>query len=210
MFQFFYKFCGIYFKHKKLILPIVMFTDPAKWRKPVKDKFSLSLGQYPVNEFTYRLIKLKAFKAEEFEKKINENPLAAAYLPLTDFPKEKRPIIKAKAIKGISKIAEGRKRATLYSLIQEIIVLDSEEEKQFREIIHINPIYQEVKMLQSIEEVGMEQGMEQGRIQAMKEVAIKMLSSDVLAAEQISLLTGLEISIIKELAKDIQFGKQSH
>ncbi|QTA93346.1 hypothetical protein [Desulfonema magnum] len=210
----FHYFCGIYFRHEKLIFPIAMFTDPAKWRKPVKDKFSLSLGRYPINEFTYRLIKLKTHKAEDFEKKIGENPLAAAYLPLTDYPKKERPMIKARAVKGIAGIPEGRKRATLYSLIQESIRLNSEEEKQFQEIIRTNPIYQEVKMLQSVREVGIEEGVEigveKGRTEALEETAIKMLSSGVLTAEQIALFTGLEISKIKKLAKDIQSEKQSH
>jgi len=82
-----------------------MFTDPVKWKKPVKDTFSLSLPDYPVSQFTYRLIKLKNFRADEFEKQSDKNPLAAAYLPLTDYPKDERPLIKAKAIKGIAKLS---------------------------------------------------------------------------------------------------------
>ena len=33
----FHCFCGIYFKFRKPVFPIVMFTDPAKWRKPARD-----------------------------------------------------------------------------------------------------------------------------------------------------------------------------
>ncbi|QTA93344.1 hypothetical protein [Desulfonema magnum] len=65
-------------------------------------------------------------------------------------------------------------------------------------------------MLQSVEEVGMEKGMEKGRTEALEETAIKMLSSGVLTAEQIALFTGLEISKIKKLAKDMRSEKQSH
>ena len=168
----FHYFCGIYFKHEKLVFPIAMFTDSAKWRKPVKNEFSLSLTQYPICEFTYHLIKLKNFGADEFEEKIGENPLAAAYLPLTDYPKKDRPVIKARAMKGIAGISEGRKRATLFSLIQESIRLDSEEERQFRELVRTSPMYKEVKMLESVEEVGYERGMEEARgmLESVEEV----------------------------------------
>jgi len=210
----FHYFCGIYFRHRKLVFPIAMFTDSAKWRKPVRDKFSLSLGQYPINEFTYRLIKLKDYKAEELEKKIGENPLAAAYLPLTDYPKKERPVIKARAMKGISGIPEGQKRATLYSLIQESVRLDSDEERQFRELVRTNPIYKEVRMLQSVREVGIEEGIEigvgKGRFQALEETAVKMLSSGVLTQEQIAQFTGLEISRIRDLAKAPASERQIH
>ena len=65
----FHYFCGIFFKLKKPIFPIAMFTDPAKWRKPVKDTYKMSVCGYPINEFTYRLIKLKHIPAAEFEKR---------------------------------------------------------------------------------------------------------------------------------------------
>jgi predicted transposase/invertase (TIGR01784 family) len=115
-------------------------------------------------------------------------------------------------MKGISGIPEGKKRATLYSLIQESIKLDSEEEKQFRELVRTNPMYQEVKMLQSVKEVGIEEGMEIGVEKgigigwdgALEATAKRMLSSGSLTEEQIAQFTGLEISKIKELAKEVQ------
>jgi hypothetical protein len=211
----FHYFCGLYFRHRRLIFPIAMFTDSAIWKKPVEEKYSLSLGQYPINDFTYRLIKLKNYTAEEFEEKIGENPLAAAYLPLTDYPKEERPVIKAKAMKGISGIPEGKKRATLYSLIQESIKLDSEEEKQFRELVQDNPMYQEVKMLQSVKEVGIEEGIEIGvekgigigRDEALETTAKNLLKNGWLSQQQIAEATGLDIAIINELAESLKSGE---
>ncbi len=120
----FHYFCGIYFCYRIIVFPIAMFTDSAKWRKPVPGKFSLSLDKYPiVREFTYNIIKLKNCKAGDFEKLADGNPLAAAYLPLTDYPKKERPLIKAKAMKGIAKVPAGKKQGTLFSLIQESIKL---------------------------------------------------------------------------------------
>ena len=205
----FHYFCGIYFKFRKLVFPIVMFTDPHKWRKPIRDTFTLSLFQYPIVEFTYRLIKLKNHKAEEFEKRINENPLVAAYLPLTDYPITECPLIKAKAMNGITKMSAGQKRATLFSLIQESLMLNETEEKQFQKLVRTNPIYQEVNMLQSIEEVGIEkglaQGLEKGRNDASEEIAKKMLRSGKLTRKEISEFTGLKLSKINALAKTLIF-----
>ena len=110
-------------------------------------------------------------------------------------------------MKGIAGIPEGKKRATLYSLIQESIKLDSEEEKQFRELVRTNPMYQEVKMLESVEEVGIEKGIEMGWDGALEATAKRMLSSGSLTEEQIAQFTGLEVSKIKELAKETK--KQS-
>jgi len=173
----FHYFCGIYFKFKMLVFPIAMFTDSAKWRKPVKDKFSLSLLQYPINEFTYRLIKLKNIPAEEFEKKAAENPLASAYLPLTDYPEHERPIIKAKALNGVARVPQGPKRAVLVSLIDQSLRLNQEEDKQFRELIQNNPVFKEAKMLQSVKEVGIEEGVEIGKeigVEIGKEMGVEI------------------------------------
>jgi len=204
----FHYFCGIYFKFKILVFPIAMFTDSAKWKKPVKDKFSLSLLEYPIAEFNYQMIKLKGIPAEEFEKKIPENPLAAAYLPLTYYPKKERPVIKAKALNGIVNVSQGPKRSVLFSLIDHSLRLNTEEDKQFRELIQNNPMFKEVKMLQSIEEVGIEKGMDIGmdigRKEAMEETAVQLLRSGWLKKEQIAEITKLDKAKLDELEKGLK------
>ncbi|OQY59243.1 MAG: hypothetical protein B6245_07770 [Desulfobacteraceae bacterium 4572_88] len=200
----FHYFCGIYYRHRRLILPIAMFTDPVKWRKPVKDTFGLSLPGYPINEFAYQLIKLKDYGAGEFEKLSEKNPLAAAYLPLTDYPAEDRPLIKAKAIMGITKVAQGRKQATLFSLIEESIRLNKEEEERFQKIIRDDPMYQEAKMLESIEELGMERGMEKGEIRALEKVTKNLLRSGKLTKKEIAQVTDLDIAEMNEADKETE------
>ncbi|KPA17016.1 hypothetical protein MHK_002766, partial [Candidatus Magnetomorum sp. HK-1] len=118
----FHLFSGIYYQFRRIVLPIAMFTDKAKWRKPVNKTYKMKLHDIPINDFSFQLIKLKEFKAEEFEKKAPNNPLTWAYLPLTDYPKEKRVEIKAKAITGIAKTAETEKgKATLASLVDQTL-----------------------------------------------------------------------------------------
>ena len=124
----FHLFSGIYYQYRKIVLPIAMFTDKAKWRVPVSRKYKMELQDIPINEFSFQLIKLKEFKAEDFEQKAPENPLTWAYLPLTDYPKSKRVEIKAKAINGIAKTAETEKgKATLASLVDHTLRLSNEE-----------------------------------------------------------------------------------
>ena len=159
----FHYFCGIYFKYKKVIFSIAMFTDSAKeWRKPVTSKYSMSLLDYPINEFTYRIIRLKSFNWEVFQDKSPDNPLTWAYLPLTDYPKEKRPVIKAIAEKGITKTVKNEcKKTTLFSLVSHCLKLDKKEEKEYRELVDQNPDYEEVKMVQTIRDLGREEGREE-------------------------------------------------
>jgi hypothetical protein len=209
----FHCFCGIHFKFRKPVFPVAMFMDSAKWRIPVKDTYRLDLFGYPVCEFSYRLIKLKHIPAEEFEKKIPENPLAAAYLPLTGYPKKERPVIKAKALNGISSVPQGPKRSVLYSLIDQSLQLNPEEEKTFRELIQKNPMFQEVKMLQSIEEVGIEKGLEKGMVigqkKTIEKTAEKLLLSQWLNKEQISEITGLDREKLDELEKNLKSGQNA-
>ena len=140
-----------------------MFTDSAKWRRPVQKTYKMSLKGFPINEFKYQLIKLKDYKAEDFEQKAPENPLTWAYLPLTDYSNDKRFEIKAKSINGIAKTTSNEKeKATLFSLVNHTLRLTKEEEILFNELIEKDTIYKEAKMLETIKDVGIEIGIEEG------------------------------------------------
>ncbi|WP_207681877.1 hypothetical protein [Desulfonema magnum] len=115
-------------------------------------------------------------------------------------------MIKAKAIKGIAKMPQGRKRATLFSLIQESLKLTGAEEKRFQKIVQTDPLYQEAKMLQSIEEVGYERGLEQG----LKTTAKNLLKTGKLTKQEIAEVTGLKLSEVRELAKVLNLNNQTN
>jgi hypothetical protein len=205
----FHCFCGIYFRYERAVFPIAMFTDPAVWREPVPDRLTMSVGGYPIVEFEYRLIKLKHHAAAEFEVRMADNPLASAYLPLTYYPPEDRPLIKAKAIRGVAKtVRDSARQATLISLIDISLPLNEIEAQRFDEIIQKDPTYQEVKMLQSIEEWGIEKGMEKGIEKGMEkgmekgreETAINLLKMGMLTYEQIAQATNLPVPTVEALA----------
>jgi hypothetical protein len=191
----FHSFCGIYFQFRKLVFPIAMFTDQARWEKPIKDSYKLKLLDYPINEYHYHLIKLKSYKSDDFEKIAEKNPLAFAYLPLTDYDKAKRPYIKAKAVNGIlTNYPDGQKRATLISLVDESIQLNPDEQKTFDQVINEYPNkYQEVKMFQSLEEYllykgktsGLEEGRKEGRKEGQEELIARLIELEILKESQI-------------------------
>ena len=72
----------------------------------------------------------------------------------------------------------------------------------------------EAKMLQSIEEVGMERGMERGmeiglekgRVQTLEEVTKNMLKSGKLTRKEIARFTGMKLTEINKLAKTMKKG----
>jgi predicted transposase/invertase (TIGR01784 family) len=89
-------------------------------------------------------------------------------------------------------------------LIDHSLPLAPGEEKKFLEIIQENPMFQEAKMLQSIEEVGMEKGLEKGREEGMEKAAVNLLRSQWLSKEQISEITGLDREKLEELEKKLR------
>jgi predicted transposase/invertase (TIGR01784 family) len=110
-------------------------------------------------------------------------------------------------------VEKGIKRSVLYSLIDHSLPLDPDEEKTYRRIIQENPMFQEAKMLQSIEEVGIEKGIEQGiekgieqGVEQEKEAtAKKLLLSQWLTKEQISEITGLDREKLEKLENKLKF-----
>ncbi len=95
--------------------------------------------------------------------------------------------MQAKAVKGIAKkLPPGKKQSALYSLIQESIKLDKKEEKQYQKLIQANPVYKEAKMLESMKDVGREEGREEGVLIGREEgVLIGVLIGEILMVQRI-------------------------
>ena len=163
-------FCGIYFRYGKPVLPIALFTDSARWHKITPETFQLSLHGKRVVQYEYYLIKLKRYTPEQLLELGRENPLVWAYLPLTDYKAKDRPRMKARAFGGVARLVkDGQGQATLFSLINRSVELDAEEQKELKKILIEEEGFQEVRMLQSIEEVGFERGIEQGFEQGIEQ-----------------------------------------
>jgi len=66
-----------------------------------------------------------------------------------------------------------------------------------------NHKFQDAKMLQSIEEVGMEKGMEKGMDIGVENTVMKLLRAQVLTKEQIADIIGLNMEKIETLEKKL-------
>ena len=96
----------------------------------------------------------------------------------------------------------------MVSLIEISMKLNQEEESYYKEIIRKNNQFKEAKMLQSVEEWGMEKGMEKGlkkgREENMEKTAVNLLKMGVLTKEQIAEATGLPLERIEILEKTLR------
>ncbi len=63
-------------------------------------------------------------------------------------------------------------------------------------------------MLQSVEEVGIEEGMEKGQIQTSEDIAKNLLLSGKLTKQEIASVTGVRINRVSELARDMKAEKE--
>jgi len=193
----FHCFCGIYFQYRKLIFPIAMFTDTAKWEKPIPKNYKLKVMDHLINEYHYKLIKLKNYKANEFEKRAQKHPLAYAYLPLTDYDNSERLYIKAKAVNGVLKnFPDGTRRASLISLIDELVPLNKDEKKEYNKLINDNlETFKEVYMFKSVEDYllhkGREEGREEGKEEGREETLIRLIEAGLLTGNKVMQATAL-------------------
>jgi len=201
----FHIFCGIYYQYRKRVLPIAMFIDPYKWKKPVPDTYSMKIMNYRVVQaFSYQLIKLKQYDSDAFEKYAPKNPLTWGYPPLTSYPKDKRPLIKAKAVNGIFKTPMNEKqKATLYSLIDTSLQLTTEEDQKYLELLKKKSEYKEAKMFDTIEDYIMEKGMEKGREEERSFILSQILKSGMLTVDQIVQATGAQYDYIQKIAEKV-------
>ena len=197
----FHIFSGIYYQFRKLVFPIAMFTDIHQWSTPVPNTYSMKIMNYSIiKKFSYQLIKLKKYNSEEFIKIAPQNPLTWAYLPFTNYSKDQRPIIKAKSVNGIIKtVSNEKQKATLYSLIDHSLQLNKEENDRYLDLIEKDILYKETKMLESIEEVGIEKGRKEERFSILS----KLIKSGMLTIDQIVQATGEQYDYIKNIDNQI-------
>ena len=159
-------FSQLYLRYGKPIVPIVVFTDDAKWRKPVADTFDIRLGEEVYMHFKYHLIKLKHFDYRQFLE--SDNPLAFALMAKMDYKPSQRVRLKADFLRWILGIPiDPARRSLLVDFVETYVALNRKEEVEFDNFVQ-KPEYKEVeKMVTTYEKRGIEKGIEKGREEGM-------------------------------------------
>ena len=75
-----------------------------------------------------------------------------------------------------------------------------------QEIVRGDPLWKEVRMLQSVEEVGYERGREEGREESREETVKDLLKSGWLTYEQIAQIMKTDVGMVSKLAQAQESG----
>ncbi len=168
----------LYLRYGKPIIPVAIFADDAKWRKPVPDTFKVGFRQEVYVNFKYRQIKLKDLDYRKYLR--SKNPLAYALMAKMGY--DHRQMVQTKSefcrlIAGSKKINPAR-RYLLMEFVEAYMQLNSREQKEYDQMIDEQEEFKEVKkMITVYEKRGIEQGIEQGVLEGKKEALLLLLKS---------------------------------
>ena len=166
-------YCQLYLRNGLPVIPIVVFSDDAKWRKMPPQRFTIEFNNKRYLDFFYHSIKLKNMDWKLFLKQ--NNPLAYALMSKMDLDKKQRAKLKADFLRlAIGCEVNPARESLLVDFIENYIKLNSKEQEEFDTLVKSDEVYEEViKMMTVYEERGVnkgrQQGMQQGRQQGLAE-----------------------------------------
>jgi hypothetical protein len=160
-------FCQLFLRHRLPVVPIAVFSDGADWSQPVPDFFELTLSPRSRVRFDFHLIKLSQLDHREFLK--SANPLAFALMAKMKYTRRQRVRLKADFLRLILRAGvDAARESLLVEFVETYMPLQTTEEAQFVELVHVDPSYAEVqKMVTTYEKAGIEKGIEKGKIEAL-------------------------------------------
>jgi len=145
------------------IVPIALFSDDARWKKPVPNHFELSLAGKTFVRFEYHVIKLKNLDYREFLD--SNNPLAYALMAKMSYNRKERVGLKADFLRLILVCpVDPARRNLLVEFVETYLPLAEHEQTEFQEIVVGDQKYAEVReMITVYEKRGIEKGIEKGK-----------------------------------------------
>ena len=195
-------FAAVYLKHRRPVVPIVIFTDERKWEltKEITD-FSIGFGPYKFLNFHYLSVKLKNL---DFRKYLRmPNPVAVALAAKMGYVKTELPKLKIDIFRTLVKMRlPENELETLAQFVDTYTDIEkSEENKQEITKLLETDDNKEVKMLLTMwEKRGIKKGREEGREEGKIQDAQKMIEKNM-TNDDIRDITGLSIKKILELRK---------
>jgi hypothetical protein len=156
-------FCQLFLRYDTEIVPIAVFTDDARWRKPVPDDFELSLAGTRFVRFQYYLIKLKSLDYRQFLD--SNNPLAFGLMAKMDYNWKERVRLKADFLRLVlASPVDPARQSLLVEFVETYLALAEPEQAEFEQIVAGNPQYTQVEqMITAYEKKGIEKGIERGK-----------------------------------------------
>jgi len=170
-------FCQLFLRYQTEIIPIAVFSDDARWRKPVPNYFEVRLPTRQVVHFQYELIKLKDLDYRAYLK--SNNPLAYALMAKMNYNRKERVRLKADFLRLILGTGIDPARAgVLREFVETYMVLDRTEEIRFKQIVQTERRYQKVeKMITTYEKEAMKKGRVEGRAEGQRKALTLLLES---------------------------------
>lgn len=192
-------FCQIHRKYKKNVIPIALFVDDHKWKKPIPENYTVAFNNKTYMNFFYHRIKVKNFKVTEYLD--SKNPLIQALLVKMDMTNIDAKKIKIEILRFLAgQKSLGAKREILYNYINTYLILSPEKEKEVLEEIKQDSEVQ--KMVTTFAEKLKKEGLIEGsRDEKLK--TISYLKNEIQRIKKLHNSGELSASVLRILIKPI-------
>ena len=167
--------CQLYIRHGKPVIPIVIFSDDAKWSKPVSDTFLIKFNDIEYVHFFYHQFKLKHLNWKSY---INSNnPLIYALMAKMDYNKKDIVRLKTDFLRMVLKSEKNEaRRQVLVEFIENYVILKGDELEKFTAIVESRQELKEIKKMVTVyEERGIQKGLQKGSITTAQSDVIEVL-----------------------------------
>jgi len=168
--------CQLYMRYGKPVIPIVVFSDDAKWRKPVSDTFLIKFNDIEYVRFFYHQFKLKHLNWKSYID--SNNPLIYALMAKMDYDKSDIVRLKTDFLRLVLQSEKNEaRRQVLVEFIENYVILKEDELEKFTAIVESRQELKEIKKMVTVYE---QKGRIEGRVQGQVEGSITTAQSDVI------------------------------
>ena len=167
--------CQLFLRFGKPVIPIVIFSDDAKWWTKIPDTFIMKFKETEYLRFFYHAFKLKHMKWKDYID--SNNPLLYALMAKMEY--DRRDIVRLKTdfLRLVLKSEKNPARQrVLVEFIENYVILKEDELEKFSEQIETKREFREIKkMITVYEERGIQKGIQKGLLQAAREDVFDVL-----------------------------------
>lgn len=202
-------YCQLFLRYDTDIVPIVVFTDDARWKKLVTNKFEVSVAGTSYLQFQYQMIKLRELSYRSFLG--SANPLAYALMAKMDYNRQEQARMKADFLRMILGAHVDPARASLLiEFVETYVPLTVNECIEFEHLIQTEQQYAEVEQMVTVyEQRGIEQGIEQGKRNLLLRLLCKKfgelpkeLEAGLVKIESVEMLDQLSLGVLDARSLD--------